>query len=227
MLWSAERAVVTGSSTGIGRALVEALKERGAAVAHCSRSGTGGGIACDVSDEAQVAAFAKRALSDIGTPTLLVNNAGVAKWGLVHEQSLADWNANISINLTGMFLVTRAFLPAMLEAGRGMIVNVSSLSGRNGVYAGSAYSASKHGVLGFSRSLMMEVRKRGLRVMAICPGSVDTPIFRKEKAPFEVHTATMMKPADIAQAVLDAVALPDRTMVTELDIRPTNPGGLP
>ena len=223
MLWSAERAVVTGSSSGIGQALVQALQERGAAVAHCSRSGGGGGAVCDVSDQAQVVEFAQQVFRDIGTPTLLVNNAGVARWGLVHEQTLADWNANISVNLTGMFLVTRAFLPAMLEAKRGTIVNVSSLSGRNGVAGGSAYSASKHGVLGFSRSLMMEVRKQGLRVMTICPGSVDTPIFDKDTPPFAIHRDTMMAPADIAQAILDAVAQPDRTMVTELDIRPTNP----
>lgn len=223
MLWSAERAVVTGSSTGIGQALVEALKERGAAVAHCSRSGGGGGIVCDVSDQAQVVEFAQKVFHEIGTPTLLVNNAGIAKWGLVHEQTLADWNANIAVNLTGMFLVTRAFLPAMLEARRGMIVNVSSLSGRNGVLGGAAYSASKHGVLGFSKSLMLEVRKKGLRVLAICPGSVDTPIFEKETPPFPIKPETMMQPDDIAQAILDAVALPDRAMVSELDIRPTNP----
>jgi len=223
MLWSAERAVVTGSSTGIGKALVEALKERGAAVAHCSRTGAGGGQLCDVADQAQVVEFAQRVFHDIGTPTLLVNNAGIAKWGLVHEQTLADWNANISINLTGMFLVTRAFLPAMLEARRGTIVNMSSLAGKNGVAGGAAYSASKHGVLGFSRSLMMEVRSKGVRVVAICPGSVDTPIFTREKPPFEINTATMMQPADIAQAILDTVALPDRTMVSELDIRPTSP----
>ena len=223
MLWSAERAVVTGSSSGIGPALVQALRERGAVVAHCSRSGGGGGAVCDVADQAQVVEFAQQVFRDIGTPTLLVNNAGVARWGLVHEQTLADWNANISVNLTGMFLVTRAFLPAMLEAKRGTIVNVSSLSGRNGVAGGAAYSASKHGVLGFSRSLMMEVRKQGLRVMTICPVSVDTPIFDKDTAPFAINRDTMMAPADIAQAILDAVAQPDRTMVTELDIRPTNP----
>jgi len=223
MLWSAERAVVTGSSTGIGKALVDALKERGAAVAHCSRSGKGGGIVCDVSDQAEVVNFAQRVLHELGTPTLLVNNAGVAKWGYVHEQTLADWNANLAVNLTGMFLVTRAFLPAMLAAGRGLIVNVSSLSGRNGVAGGAAYSASKHGVLGFSKSLMLEVRKKGLRVLAICPGSVDTPIFEKEQPPFPINPATMMQPADIAQAILDAAALPDRAMVSELDIRPTNP----
>lgn len=223
MLWSAERAVVTGSSEGIGRALVEAFTSRGARVAHCSRRGTGGGLVCDVRDETQVGDFAERVLHDVGAPTILVNNAGVARWGKVHEQSLEDWNANIETNLTGMFLVTRAFLPAMLAAGRGTIVNISSLAGRNGISGGSAYAASKHAVLGFSKSLMMEVRSQGLRVVAICPGSVDTPIFAKDQAPFAVKRETMMAPEDIAQTIVDVIALPERAMVSELDIRPTNP----
>jgi len=223
MKWTDERAVVTGGSEGIGRALVEAFAERGAKVMHCSRSGRRGGIACDVTDESQVAAFAARVRADLGAPTILVNNAGIARWGTVAEMAPADWRAVLDTNLTGMFLVTRAFLPDMLAAQRGTIVNVSSLSGRNGVAGGSAYSTSKHGVLGFSKSLMLEVRRQGVRVIAICPGSVDTAIFDKAEAPFAVNRPGMMAPADIAQAVLDAIALPARTMVSEIDIRPTNP----
>lgn len=215
--------MVTGSSSGIGRALVTALERRGAKVAHCSRSGTHGGIACDVRDERSVEDFAARVFGTVGTPDLLVNNAGIAKWGPVGNMPLEDWNDVIATNLTGMFLMTRAFLPAMLKAGRGTIVNVSSLAGRNGLAGGAAYAASKHGVLGFSRSLMMDVRKEGLRVIAICPGSVDTPIFEKQQAPFPVHPERMMHPDDIASAILDAASLPDRAMVSELDIRPTSP----
>ncbi len=223
MDWSNERAVVTGGSEGIGRALVAALRERGASVAGCSRSGGSGLHACDVRDAAQVAAFAAAVNADLGTPTILINNAGIARWGAVHEMAPADWDAVIATNLTGMFLVTRAFLPAMLAAGRGTIVNVASLAGRNGIAGGAAYAASKHGVLGFSKSLMLEVRKKGLRVMAVCPGSVDTAIFDKADAPFAVNRPAMMAPADVAQVILDAVALPERAMVSELDIRPTNP----
>jgi 3-oxoacyl-[acyl-carrier protein] reductase len=224
MDWATERAVVTGGSTGIGRALVETLGARGARVAWCSRKGGAGGIACDVSDEGQVARFADAAHGTLGgTPTIVVNNAGIARWGAVAEMSVADWDAVLNTNVRGMFLVTRAFLPAMLKAGRGDIVNIASLSGKNAVARGAAYAASKHAVLGFSKSLMLEVRQQGVRVLAVCPGSVDTPIFDDEQAPFELHRDRMMQPADIAQVILDTLALPARAMVSELDIRPSRP----
>ena len=224
MRWADERAVVTGGSTGIGRAIVEELRARGATVAWCSRRGGEGGIACDVREEDQVARFADQARAALGgPPTLLVNNAGVVKWGTVATMSVADWDAVLTTNLRGMFLVTRAFLPAMLEAGRGTIVNMASLAGRNPIKGGSAYAASKHAVLGFSKSLMLEARQQGVRVIAVCPGSVDTPIFDDAQAPFDTHRDRMMQPADIAQIILDTVALPDRAMVSELDIRPTQP----
>jgi len=215
--------VITGSSSGIGLAAVRAFERRGARVAHCSRSGAHGGARCDVRDESSVNEFARAVLRDYGPPSVLVNNAGIALWGSAATMPLAEWNDVIATNLTGMFLVTRAFLPALLEAGRGTIVNVASLAGRNGVVNGSAYSASKHGVLGFSRSLMMEVRKQGVRVIAICPGSVDTPIFEKEQPPFSVNRSRIMAPDDVAEAIVSAVSLPDHAMVSELDIRPTNP----
>jgi 3-oxoacyl-[acyl-carrier protein] reductase len=223
MLWSAERAVVTGSSSGIGKALVEALAARGARVAHCSRRGTGGGIVCDVRDEAQVAAFAERVHRDLGTPTIVVNNAGIGKFAPVAEMSVEMWDAVIDTNLRSMFLVTRAFLPAMLATGRGTIVNIASSAGRNGREGGGAYSASKHGVLGFSKSLMLEVRSRNVRVLAVCPGSVDTEFWLSPGID-AIPADRMLKPEDVAQIVLDTIALPDRAMVSELDIRPTNPG---
>lgn len=224
MDWHNTRAVVTGGSTGIGRALVEALAARGARVTWCSRGGGAGGMACDISDEGQVARFADAARAALGgDPTIVVNNAGIARWGAVAEMSVADWDAVMDTNVRGMFLVTRAFLPGMLRAGRGDIVNVASLSGKNAVARGAAYAASKHAVLGFSKSLMLEVRQQGVRVLAVCPGSVDTPIFDDAQAPFELHRERMMQPADIAQVILDTLALPARAMVSELDIRPSRP----
>ena len=224
MDWTQERAVVTGGSTGIGRALVEALGARGATVAWCSRRGGEGGITCDVSDATQVMRFAEAARAALGgAPTLVVNNAGIARWGAVAEMTVADWDAVMNTNVRGMFLVTRAFLPGMLAAGRGNIVNIASLSGKNAVARGAAYAASKHAVLGFSKSLMLEVRQQGVRVLAVCPGSVDTPIFDDEQTPFELNRDRMMQPADIAQIILNALALPPRAMVSELDIRPSRP----
>lgn len=223
MLWSAERAVVTGSSSGIGKALVEALAARGARVAHCSRRGTGGGIVCDVRDEAQVAAFAARVQHDLGAPTIVVNNAGLGKFAPVAEMSVEMWDAVINTTLRGMFLITRAFLPGMLEAKRGAIVNIGSTASRVGREGGGAYAAAKHGVLGFSKSLLLEVRKQNLRVMTVCPGSTDTA-FWESPGIESIDPARMLKPDDVAQVILDTIALPERATVSELDIRPTSPG---
>jgi len=236
--WQAELAVVTGATQGIGRALADGLAERGAALAICARTVTAVaqvaselssegskalGIPCDVRDEAQVTAFATQVLRDAGTPTILVNNAGVARFAPVAEMSLEQWNDVLDTNLRGMFLVTRAFLPAMLAHGRGTIVNIASLAGRNAFANGAAYCASKHAVLGFSKSLMMEVRQRGLRVVAVCPGSVNTAFLDERQSPFQPNRDKILSPAHVAAVVLDALELDERATVSELDIRPTNP----
>jgi 3-oxoacyl-[acyl-carrier protein] reductase len=235
--WTKQVAVVTGGTQGIGWALVETLAKRGAAVAFCGRNGGAAealagdlralgvqvvGAACDVRDEGQVAAFAERVHREAGTPTLLVNNAGVGRWAPVAEMSLTAWDEVMDTNVRGMFLVTRAFLPAMIARERGAIVNIASLAGRNGVGGGAAYSASKHGVIGFSKSLLLEVRKHNIRVMAVCPGSVNTPFFDGD-TPFDPDRSRILEPQDVATAILDALALPERALISELDLRPTNP----
>ena len=182
-------AVVTGGSEGIGLALAHAFGREGAAVAICSRSEAkvtaalraligarvrAVGTPCDVTDPKAVGAFADFVTRALGQPTVLVNNAGIGRFAPIETMSVDDWDAVQATNLRGPFLATRAFLPAMKAAGEGAIVNIASLAGRNGFEGGTAYCASKHGLLGFGKALMFEVRKHNIRVITVCPGSVDT-----------------------------------------------------
>ena len=225
-------AVVTGATAGIGRATAFALGRAGARVAICARTEanvhatvrdlTAAGIdalgmACDVSDPASVEAFAAF-VGERGAPRILVNNAGIGRFKPLVELSLEDWDETMGVNVRSLYLVTRPFLKAMVNAGGGTIVNVASLAGKNGVEGGTAYCASKHAVLGFSKALMLEVRRHNVRVVAICPGSVDTG-FREHRA----NRSRVLTADDVAHAILASLTVPDRAMISEVDIRPTNP----
>jgi 3-oxoacyl-[acyl-carrier protein] reductase len=230
-------AVVTGATEGIGRATAFALGRAGARLAICSRTASNvvetvaalraaeidaAGTACDVGDPTQVGAFAEFVVREIGEPSILVNNAGIGWFGQFVDMPLEAWDGLMATNVRSLFLVTRAFLPAMIARGRGDIVNVASLAARNPVPGAVAYGASKHAVLGFSRSLLLEVRKHGIRVVAVCPGSVASPTFSPRSR--ERDPAKMLAPEDVAQTILSTVALPpERATVSELDIRPANP----
>jgi 3-oxoacyl-[acyl-carrier protein] reductase len=230
-------ALVTGATRGIGRATAFALGRAGYRVGVCARTAGAvdplvrelevegihaAGAAADVSDPAQVSDAVARIVGVLGEIGLLVNNAGVLIARPFEELTLEDWEATMATNLRSLFLVTRAVLPAMRRRREGTVVNVASLAGRNGFVGGTAYAASKHGVLGFSRSLMLEVRKEGIRVIAVCPGSVDTAMLRDQPL-LKSDPDRILRPEDVAQAILHAVQLPARALVSELDIRPTNP----
>ncbi len=230
-------AVVTGATEGIGRAIAFSLGQAGAKLAICARTERNVtatlrdlqaanvdaiGMPCDVADPAAVGAFAAFVRRERGPARVLVNNAGIGRFAPLEELSLEDWDATLATNLRSLYLVTRAFLGGMKEAGGGTIVNIASLAGRNGFEGGTAYCASKHAVLGFSKALMFEVRKHNVRVIAVCPGSVATP-FQDKQARFHPNRDRVLAPEDVAQTVLAALTLPERAMVSELDIRPTNP----
>jgi NAD(P)-dependent dehydrogenase (short-subunit alcohol dehydrogenase family) len=140
----------------------------------------------------------------------------------IAELTLDDWDTTMATNLRGLFLMTRAVLPPMRASGRGDIVNVASLSARSGFAGGSAYAASKHAVLGFGRALMLELRKEGIRVITVCPGSVDTGMLRGQPM-LRPDPARILQPEDVADTILQALRLPARAMVSELDIRPSSP----
>jgi 3-oxoacyl-[acyl-carrier protein] reductase len=158
----------------------------------------------------------------LGEAAVLVNNAGVLIARPFQELTLEEWDRTMATNLRSLFLVTRAVLPGIRRRGGGAIVNVASLAGRNGFVGGTAYAASKHATLGFGRSLMLELRKENIRVITICPGSVDTGMLRDQPM-LKPDPNRILKPEDVATAIVQVLSLPDRALVSELDIRPTNP----
>lgn len=234
-------AVVTGATEGIGRAIAFHLGRAGARLAVCARTADhvdatvaalradgfdAIGAPCHVADPAAVQRFADFVEQQRGDAAVLVNNAGIGRFRPLEELSLTDWDDTIAVNLRSLYLVTRAWLPALKRAaaarGSASIVNIASLAGRNGFEGGTAYCASKHAVLGFSKALMLEVRKQHVRVIAICPGSVATPFMDKQDR-MRPNRDRVLTADDVAQAVLATLTLPDRAMVSELDIRPTSP----
>jgi 3-oxoacyl-[acyl-carrier protein] reductase len=234
---SAMTALVTGATHGIGRATAFALGRAGYRVGVCARTASkleslvgelraagieASGQAADVADPEQVAAAVDHVSGTLGEIGVLVNNAGVLIARPFEELTLDDWDLTMATNLRGLFLMTRAVLPPMRARRRGTIVNVASLAARNGFVGGSAYVASKHAVLGFGRALMLEVRKDGIRVITVCPGSVDTGMIRDQPM-LKSDPARILQPEDVAETILHSLQLPERAMVSELDIRPSNP----
>jgi 3-oxoacyl-[acyl-carrier protein] reductase len=191
-------AVVTGASRGIGRATATLLAGAGAQVTGCARHAVDEVIACDVGRPADVERFAAEVLRRFGPPDLLVNNAGLVARGPLEETSLQNWDAVLDSNLKGTFLVTRAFLPAMRARRGGRIINVASISGRQGTAGLTAYCAAKHGVVGLTRALAEELRPDGIAVNAVCPGSVDTDMLKVGMP----GARPAMSPEDVANVVI-------------------------
>jgi 3-oxoacyl-[acyl-carrier protein] reductase len=234
---STSTALVTGATEGIGRATALALGKAGYRVGVVARTESNvrqlvaqlkdegieaAGAAADVGQREPVGRAVGELTGALGEIDVLVNNAGVMIAKPFEELTLDDWDTTMATNVRSLYLMSRAVLPAMRRRQRGTIVNVASLAGRNGFAGGTAYSASKHAVLGFSRSLMLEVRKENIRVIAICPGSVDTGMLR-DQSMLKSNPDRILQPTDVAEMILHSITLPERALVSELDVRPTNP----
>ncbi len=188
--------LVTGGSRGIGSGIVQALSAEGYRVVYTSRSPgavrddtaamTQGRVSCaqvDGTSNAAVCAFADRTLQELGAPYAIVNNAGVTRDGALLTTTLDAWASVLDNNLNTVFYMTRAFLPAMVEARTGSIVQISSVTAIRGNSGQTNYAASKAAMLGFTRSLAHEVARFGIRVNAILPGLIDTDMIRKLPEP--------------------------------------------
>ena len=234
-LFEGKRAVVTGGSSGIGAGLARLLVEEGADVAVVGRrhdklaqtvddlrDAAGArnarivAISTDVRDEATVDTMAAQVIEAFGGVDILINSAGCGAWKTIDQMSADEWRAVVDTNLTGTFLVTRAFLGGMIEQQGGHIINISSVAGKLGFPTGAAYCASKWGVLGFTRALAAEARPRGIRVDALCPGTVDTPF---ENSP--AASPIQLEVADVVEAARYVMTLPRQVRVDDIVIYPT------
>jgi len=213
MMLAGRSAVVTGGGRGIGAAVARALAEAGAAVMVAARTAAeveavaaeltaaghrAFGAVCDVTDAESVAALAREAGARLGAVDILVNNAGVAPSAPLRSITLESWNRTFAVNTTGTFLCTQAFVPGMVERGWGRVVNVASIAARAGASYIATYAASKHAVLGFTRSIAAELAPSGVTINAVCPGYVDTGMTEESVARIVAKTGISREKAAAA-----------------------------
>ena len=218
-------AVVTGGGRGIGASVARALADEGCSVVVAARSGAeieavatalrsagadAWGVRCDVGDAGSIRTLAAEATERLGVVDILVNNAGIASAAPVHKQTLEEWDRLLTVNATGTFLCTQAFLPGMVERAWGRVVNVASVAVVGGAAYISAYAASKHAVVGFTRSAAAEVATRGVTVNAVCPGYVDTPMTEASIA--NIVEKTGMSESEALESIL--ATSPQKRLIT-------------
>ncbi|HEX8273530.1 MAG TPA: SDR family oxidoreductase [Longimicrobiaceae bacterium] len=229
-------AVVTGASKGIGYAIAEALAGAGGNVVISARNeaevqeaarrlgevseGEVVGVAADVRRLEDVRRMIGTASERFGGVDILVNNAGVGGFAPIDRIDPERWNQIIETNLTGVYYCCHEAIPSMRERGGGWIINIASLAGKNPLAGGTAYNASKFGLVGFSEALMLDVREYDIRVNYIMPGSVAT--YFNGHTPSEAD-AWKIQPEDIAQIVMDLLAFPGRTLPSRVEVRPSRP----
>jgi NADP-dependent 3-hydroxy acid dehydrogenase YdfG len=230
-------AIVTGASAGLGEHFSRALVARGAIVYGLARSADKlqqlraalgerfHPVVCDVREESQVQTAVDHVVEEEGRVDVLVNNAGLGQFGPVESQSLAEWDLQMETNLRGVFLCTRAVLPAMKRQNAasgfgGHIVNIASVAGLVGNAHLAAYNATKFGLRGFSEALMKEVRDDGIKVTCFYPGSVATSFGDVAGSGGAAHP---MRPEDLATTLVHILETPDNYLISEVVMRPLRP----
>jgi len=232
-----KNAIITGAGRGIGRAAAIALAQEGVNVGLLARSkeqlqqvvkeleevGVNAVYAtADISSNNEVKQAIDTLSSQLGSVDILINNAGIAKFGKFMDLEVEEWEKIIQVNLMGVYYVTRAVLPGMIEQKSGDIINISSTAGQKGAPITSAYSASKFGVLGITESLAMEVRKHNIRVSALTPSTVATDL-AIENDLTDGDPDKVMQPEDIAEFIVSQLKLNKRIFIKEAGLWSTNP----
>lgn len=231
-------ALITGAGRGIGRATAIALGKEGVNIGlmgltmenlekvadDLAEFGVAVSAAvADVADLESVTSAVDHIKGDLGSIDILINNAGTAKFGGFLDLSPVDWEDIIRVNVMGVYNVTRAVLPGMIEQKSGDIINISSSAGQKGAPVTSAYSASKFAVLGLTESLMLEVRKHNIRVTALTPSTVATDLAFDTNLISENNPEKMMQPEDLAELIIAHLKLNRRVFVKTAGLWSTNP----
>lgn len=224
--------IVTGAGRGIGRATALALAREGVAVVLAARTegeirqvalrveSAGGralAIATDVAKEGDVRRLVARTVEAFGRLDIVVNNAAVGRFGPLGSMSVADWDETMAVNVRGPFLLCREAIPHLRAQARSWIVNVGSVVSVKGYINQSAYSASKHALLGMSKALAKEVHADGIRVHVVCPGGVDTTLAGDARP--DLDRAVLMRPEEVADTVLFLLSMTGNALIDEVHLR--------
>lgn len=227
-------AIITGASRGIGAEFSRALINKGADVYGLARSAEKLEqlheelgeqfipVTLDITNHDTIEAWVEETFSEDNLPDILINNAGLGRFGDVDKLPLEEWEAMISTNLSGVFYMTRKIVPLMKQNESVChIVNIASIAGKVGNPQLSGYNASKYGVRGFSEALFKELRYDGIKVTCFYPGSIATKFFDKATAS-ETHS-NMMQPEEVAQVLVNVLETPPNFLINDITMRPLNP----
>lgn len=230
-------ALITGAGKGIGRSTAIELAKEGVNIGLIARTEADlkavaseleafdvrvAYATADVSSMEEVNAAVEHLHTKLGATDILINNAGIGKFGSFLELDPAEWKQIIDVNLMGVYYVTRAVLPQLIEKNGGDIINISSTAGQKGAPVTSAYSASKFGVLGLTESLALEVRKHNIRVTALTPSTVATELAYKENLT-DGNPDKVMQPEDLAEIMVAQLKLHPRIFIKSAGMWSTNP----
>jgi NADP-dependent 3-hydroxy acid dehydrogenase YdfG len=232
---SSQRVLITGASRGIGKATALAFAKAGVSSILLGRSIDGLqstaeevrtlgaeaiAITVDLFEVDRVKPCLTKVLDQVGTVDILINNAGMAYTGSLADTPLADWQRIIDLNLTSPFQCIQAVLPQMRSQQHGTIINVISIAGRQTFPDWGAYCASKFGLMGMTKTLAQEERAYGIRVVALCPGAVNTPLWDSDTVQADFDRSQMLTPEDVADAIVHAALLPQHVVLDELVLMP-------